>query len=187
MIMVKVLWSRFQQFFRKFTRFLVEASSETRLFRHLSDYDFGVRNLENRKCMRVIFFSKYLEFNLDFKNAAKNPEKYFCFWDNCIWILSLSFLLIFTGSQYVNMQSQDLACQYKRFFRLQFLCQWTMNMIKVLWCRFQQCSGTFTVLLVERSSETGLFRHLSNHVFRVRNFGNTKAVRVIFFFKMFKI
>ena len=56
-------------------------------------------------------------------------------------------------------------------------------MIKVLWCRFQQCLGTFTMLLVEGSSEIGLFRHLSNHVFRVRNFGNTNAVRVIFFSK----
>ena len=31
------------------------------------------------------------------------------------------------------------------------------------------------------------FRHLSNHVFGVRNFGNTKLMRVIFFFKTFKI
>ena len=41
----------------------------------------------------------------------------------------------------------------------------------------------FTMLLVERSSKTGLFRHLSNHVFGVRNSGNTKALRVIFFFQ----
>ena len=30
-----------------------------------------------------------------------------------------------------------------------------MNMIKVLWCRFQQCLGTFTMLLVGKSSKTG--------------------------------
>ena len=62
-----------------------------------------------------------------------------------------------------------------------------MNLIKKLSCRFQQCLSTFTILLVEGSSETGVFRDLSNYVFRVRNFGNTKAVRVIFFFKIFKI
>ena len=28
-----------------------------------------------------------------------------------------------------------------------------------------------------------LFRHLSNHVFGIRNLGNTKAMRVIFFFQ----
>ena len=32
------------------------------------------------------FSSKYWEFNLDFKNSAKNSEKFFCFWDNIIWI-----------------------------------------------------------------------------------------------------
>ena len=57
-----------------------------------------------------------------------------------------------------------------------------MNMIKGLWCRFQQCLGKFTMLFVKVSSETWLFRHLSKDVLGVRNFGNTKAVRVIFFF-----
>ena len=54
-------------------------------------------------------------------------------------------------------------------------------------CRLEQCLGTFTMLLLEGFSETGLFRHLSNHVFRVRNFGNTKAVRVNFFPKCSKL
>ena len=53
--------------------------------------------------------------------------------------------------------------------------------------RFEISSGTFTILLVKRSSKTRFFRHLSNHVLRVRNFGNTKPVRVIFFLKMSKI
>ena len=47
--------------------------------------------------------------------------------------------------------------------------------------------GTFTMLLVKGSSETELFMHLSNHVFGVLNFGNTKAMRVIFCFKTFKV
>ena len=58
-----------------------------------------------------------------------------------------------------------------------------MNMIKVIGWRFEQCLGPFTMFLVEGSSETGLLRHLANHVFSVRNFGNTKAVRVIIFFQ----
>ena len=61
-----------------------------------------------------------------------------------------------------------------------------MNMIKVLWCKFQQCLGTFTMLLVEGMSETGLFRHLSDHVSGVRNFGKSKSMRVIFFSKYLK-
>ena len=37
---------------------IVEASSETRIFRHLSDYVFGVRNFESIKSMRVLFLFK---------------------------------------------------------------------------------------------------------------------------------
>ena len=62
-----------------------------------------------------------------------------------------------------------------------------MNMIKVIWCRFWQCLVALTILLVEASSEARLFRHLSNHIFGVRNIGTGKAVRVIFFLKMLKI
>ena len=55
-----------------------------------------------------------------------------------------------------------------------------------MWCRSQQCLARFTMLLVERSSETELFRHLSNHVFGVCKLVNTKAVREIFFLKYSK-
>ena len=56
----------------------------------------------------------------------------------------------------------------------------------MLWCRFEQCWCTFAMLLVQGLSERGFFRHFSDHVFGVCNFGNTKSVRVTFFLKMFK-
>ena len=62
-----------------------------------------------------------------------------------------------------------------------------MNVIKMLWCKFQQCLATSVMLLVEGSSGKEPFRHLSNHVFGVCNFRNTKAMRVMFFFKRFRI
>ena len=61
-----------------------------------------------------------------------------------------------------------------------------MNMLKGLRLRFLQCLGTFTMLLVDGSSETGLFRHLSDHVFAVHNFGNTKSMWVILFSEYLK-
>ena len=39
------------------------------------------------------------------------------------------------------------------------------NMIKVWSVRFQQCLGQCSMFSVEECSETGLFRHLYNHVF----------------------
>ena len=96
-------------------------------------------------------------------------------------------MMLSIGSQCVNKKSQDLEYRKKRLFPTHFTWQWSMNMIMMLWCRFQQWSGTFTMLLFEESSETGLFRHLSDHVFGFRNFGNTKSMRVIFLFKILKI
>ena len=59
-------------------------------------------------------------------------------------------------------------------------------MIKVLWCRFQQCWGTFTMLLVEGFSQTGLFRHLSDYVLGVPNFEIRKSMRSWFVAKYWK-
>ena len=138
------------------------------------------------------FDSKFLKFNLNFKNAAKNSERVFSFSDNCIWIgivkLSLLRTQYFSSAANVLTSSPKILHVNKRdFFQLSWFWQWSMNMLICLWCRFQQCLGTFIMLLVEGSSETWLFRQLSNHVLGVCNFGNTKAVRVIFLFKIFKI
>ena len=45
---------------------------------------------------------------------------------------------------------------------------------------------TVTMLLLEGSSETGVFRDFSDHVFGGRNLGNPKSMRVIFFFVILK-
>ena len=100
MTMIKVLWCRFQQWLVTFTMLLFEVSSETGLFRHLSDYVFRVRNFENTKSTRVIIFPK---FNLDFKNAAQNLEKMFCFWGNCIRIDIVKVSLLRTRKSASNV------------------------------------------------------------------------------------
>ena len=61
-----------------------------------------------------------------------------------------------------------------------------MNLIKLLWCRFEQCLGMFSMLLVKGFSQTELFRHLSDNVFRVRNFKITKPMRTAFLSKCSK-
>ena len=60
-------------------------------------------------------------------------------------------------------------------------------MVKLLPFRFQQCFGAFTMLLVDGSSETGLFIHLTKHVFWSLSVQKYSARTVIFFLKMFKI
>ena len=87
----------FQQSLSTFTMLLVAGYSEIGYFRHLSDYVFGVRNFENTKSMKVIFFFKYLKFQLDFKNAARNSENVFCWLNNCMRIGIVKLSLLRTG------------------------------------------------------------------------------------------
>ena len=49
--------------------------------------------------------------------------------------------------------------------------------------QIQQCFGPFTMLVVERSSETGLFGHLSNLVFRSQYFRKHISYKGHLFFK----
>ena len=96
MNIINVLWCRFEQCFSAFTILLVEVFSETKFFRHSSDFVFGVRNFRNKRALRVIFFSNYSKFKVNFKNEAKSWEKVFCFLHNCIWIGIVKFSLLRT-------------------------------------------------------------------------------------------
>ena len=146
---------------------------------------------EIQKLWESSFFSKSSKFNVDFENAAKSWQKLFFSQIIASELVSLNFLyldrLLFIGSQCVNKQSQDFACQSERHFAKQFPFQSPINLIKVLWCRFQQRLGTFAIMLIEASSEAGLFRHLSDYVFGVPNFEKKKSMMLIFSFKMFKV
>ena len=41
-----------------------------------------------------MFFWKCMKFNADSKNAEKNSEKMFCFWDKSIWIVFIHLSLL---------------------------------------------------------------------------------------------
>ena len=94
---------------------------------------------------------------------------FFSFWDNCIWRccnkLSLLRRQYLSSTVHVLSNSPKVLHITKReIFPTELRSEWSINM--VLSFRFQQCLGSFTMFLVEGSSETGLFRHLSNHIFR---------------------
>ena len=74
------------------------------------------------------------------------------------------------GVQWFHKQSQDSRCHSERYFTTQFLSGSMKNIIRVLLCRFQHCLGAFDAFPVEGCSETRLFTHLSNYVFRSPQF-----------------
>ena len=161
---------------------LVKGSSKTGI---LYDYVFGDRNFGNTKSMRSSFVSKYLKLHLDFKNAAKNSGKVFCYLDNCIWIgiVKLSLFRTFHWEPMCEEALPRFCMSIREIFPAQLTFQRSMNMIKVLWRWFQKWLGTFTMLVVEGYSETFLFRHLYHYVFGVRIFGNKKSMRVMIFYQ----
>ena len=111
---VKALSLRLNRCFGLFTMTPVERFSQTGVFRHLSKHVFRGRQFQ--KCITYdghLFFWKCSKFNADSRNAKKNSEKMFCFWDKCIWIvcIHLSFLL----KQYVSLAVNVLSKGMKSF------------------------------------------------------------------------
>ena len=126
MNMIKALRWRFEQCSAMFTILLGEGSSETGLFRNVCVYVFEVRNFVKTKSMRVIFFSKCSNFHEHFKNAAKNLEKGFSFWDNGIWIRIVKLSLLLTGyfssgTNVLTSSPKILHVNKRDFFQLNWL------------------------------------------------------------------
>ena len=126
---------------------------------YLTKY-FGDRKLKNTSSMRAIW---------KFRKLKKKLEIIVHFWENCIWKCCYKFsrlrreYLLSSLSGLTN--SNKILHISQRDFLTIFAFAGAMNMIKVPPSSLEQCFGPFTVLLVKGSSETGLFRHLSNHVF----------------------
>ena len=60
-------------------------------------------------------------------------------------------------------------------------------MVKVGWFRFQQCLAALTCCFSKGPFKRKFLDSYLTTYFGVRNFGNTSAMRVIFFLKIFKI
>ena len=63
--------------------------------------------LEIQNLWESYFVPKCSKCNLDFKNAERNWEKVFFFWDNCIWIGIVKLSLLTTG--YSSLAANMLA------------------------------------------------------------------------------
>ena len=171
MNMVRELPLRLNQCFGPFTMLPVDRWSKTGLFRHLPDHVF-----------RGPWFRKYInsEGHLSlkmfkiwckFEKWTKKFRKNFLFLRqmhlNCLhWIVSTKKRILVIGSQCVNEKSWDFAYNYESLFPTQLPSYWSMNMVRELPLRLNQCFRPCTMLPVDGSSQTGLFRYLSNHVFR---------------------
>ena len=85
--MIKVLSFSFEQSFGPFTMLLVEGSSETGLFRHLSNLVFQSLYVssEIRQLWWSSFFLEMFKTECKFIKFKKNLRNFLRFWDNCVW------------------------------------------------------------------------------------------------------
>ena len=141
--------------------------------------------------MRVIFSSKMFKIKFKFRTCQNKIEKNILskivLSEDVAIIVSIKKRILVIGSQWDKKQSEYFMYHSERLFQTGLRTHWSISMVKVLSFRFQQCFSPFTMLLVQLSSETRLYKYLSNHFFGVRKFKITSAIRVIFFLEMFKI
>ena len=141
--------------------------------------------------MRVIFFWKCSKFNADSKNKEKNSDKFFCFWDKCIWIVSIHLSLLIReylssavnvlrkGLKNIHVSKKDFINSIT-FTVITQVDQGTFIKIESeflpvyhVGCREVLSSGRFSEIYLSTS-------------FVVGNFGITWAMRLICFWKCSK-
>ena len=117
------------------------------------------------------FFRKCSKLNLNSENSKKNSENTFRFWDKSIWKCCNKLPQL--RREYLSPAVNGLTYSPKIFpyfserrFKPELPSNGLISMVEVLWSSFEQCFGQFTMLLLTGSFENGLFRHLSDHVFR---------------------
>ena len=169
-IIVVPFW--FEQCLEAINTLITAWSSEARPFRRLSKNLF--RSPSFSEIIRLgysSFFPKCSKFHAHFRNARKNPEKVFYFWDNGVWTccaklctLQREYLL-----SAVNVLTNSLKISYQtnaEFFPTQYIPNGWKNGIIVVPCWFEQCLEAVNTLITAWSSEARPFRRLSNHLFR---------------------
>ena len=129
---------------------------------------------------------------MDFRNAEKNWEEVFSFWDNSIWISSVKLSLLCREylSSAVNVLTNRLRIFHstkKNFSQLNYV-----HSDQKIWrrCRPHDCHsflGCLRCCWWKRPLKLDISDIHLITFFGVCNFGNTWAIRVIFFCKMFKI
>ena len=138
-----------------------------------------------------MLFWKCSKLNADSKNKEKNSDKFFCFWDKCIWIVSIHLSLLIReylssavnvlrkGLKNIHVSKKDF-CNSITFTVITQVDQGTFIKIESEFlpvyhvaCREVLSSGRFPEIYLSTS-------------FVVGNFGITLAIRLICFWKCSK-
>ena len=136
------------------------------------------------------FLSKCSKLDLHFRNAIKDREKAFRFWDNCVWIFCGKSCILrreywYPAVNVLTNSSKIWDLTKTDFFQLNLSQIYAKNSIIVMPFWFEQCFEDANTLFTETCSEVCPFRHLSNHLLSASNSRNTSSRRLILCLKMF--
>ena len=116
------------------------------------------------------FFRKFSKLNLNWENAKKKLESKFLFWDNCsvkccfrLSLLRREYLL---SSVSALINNRNILHITQGDFSTRIAFPWINKYGKAAVLQISTVFRPFFMLLVKGSSETGLFRHLTNHLFQ---------------------
>ena len=137
------------------------------------------------------FLRKCSKFNLHFETTEKSWEKVFPFRDNSIWVCWFKLFLLrreyFWPAVNVLKNSPEVLSISKRdFFELHWVHSGLINMVKVVSFIFQHSLIPFTFCLSNGPVKRDSLDIYLTTFFGIRNFGNTSALSVIFFWKCSK-
>ena len=141
--------------------------------------------------MTIIFFSKCLKFDLDWRNGKKNQKKF----------LDLKIIAFESGTTNSHNPEQD-TCQWqstcyetpltfnislREIFLRSSSLRVIKNMMKVLSCWFYKSLGSFNMSSLKGCSKIAFLESGLTKSFRAFNFRNKVPMTIIFFFsKSFK-
>ena len=142
--------------------------------------------------MTILFFSKCLKFDVDWRKRTNNSEKVGQFSDNWIWIGSCKFLQLWTGylPSAVNVltKSRKISPNSEgHIFQMNFTQNEKKKLIKALSWKLGSICDTFTFWLPKPVLKQWCWESFLTKIFTVCNSGSTLAMTMIFSFKVFKL
>ena len=160
--MTKILSCSFKNWFGPFNMLIVNKPSDTWLSRHFSNRAFAAYSLTKKSPLRLILFLKVFTIWCSFQKRRKKSRKY-CSISRKLILNCMRKTVAFTKTEHlwsgVNTLTKSL--KFQILLRQSFWSWFSPRVIK----KYNKCFRPFKMLTVHESSDTKLFRHLSNGAF----------------------
>ena len=119
----------------------------------------------------AFFFSEHWQFQIDSKTLSRIAQKFYCFWDNFVWIGNAKFSLLLREYLYLPINVLWSSSKFSdlienKLFLTQFGSEWRISRIRVLFCRFQEFLGLVNTFIAKGFSERSPLMHLNKHILR---------------------